>query len=42
MCSSDLSLQGEGMGDCENPRMETESKAIVNSDFFILHMLVEP
>jgi hypothetical protein len=30
------------MGDWENPEIETESKAIVNSDFFIVLILVEP
>jgi len=36
------SLQGEGMGDCENPTMETAINAMVNSDFFIVIILVEP
>jgi hypothetical protein len=35
-------VQGDGMGDWENPKIETESKAIVNSDFFIVFILVEP
>ena len=36
------SVQGDRMGDWENPEIETESKAIVNSDFFIVLILVEP
>jgi hypothetical protein len=35
-------VQGDGMSDWENPKIETESKAIVNSDFFIVFILVKP